>query len=177
MTLDEAIRASRGKEKEAAFFLAKMREVQDCSHHNLAEAEEYFDYYLSAFLSATRSAPQILAEVVGWPQINAVRSSWPEAEQTLERTLREARNLTVHSGRSSATSAIEYVPQSKIRQEPRHPFDGYVIISRPPGVPEVGIGVRKFTIQIDGGDEPAVEACEKYLRLNGRIIDQLGTSP
>src|SRR5262245_30353047 len=130
MNLDEATKASRGKCKEAAFFLAKMREVEGSSHCNLAEAEEHFGYYLSAFLSATRSAPQILAEVVGWPQINTVRGGWPAADQTLEKTLREARNLTVHTGQSSATSAIEYVPQSKIRQEPRHPFDGHVIVRR-----------------------------------------------
>lgn len=177
MTLDEATRAARGKGNEAAFFLVKMREVEGTSLRNLAEAEEHFGYYLSAFLSATRSAQQILAEVVGWDPIKALRCGWPADEQALERTLSEARNLTVHSGRSSATSTIQYFPQSKIRQEPRHPLDGYVIIARPPGVPEVGIGVKKFTIQIVGRDEPAVETCEKYLRLNGRIIDQLGASP
>ena len=55
MTLDEATRASNNKRNEAAFFLAKLREVERDSHHNLGEAEEHFGYYLSAFLSATRS--------------------------------------------------------------------------------------------------------------------------
>jgi len=175
MTLDEATRASRNKRNEGAFFLGKLREVESTSHQNLAEAEEHFGYYLSAFLSATRSVPQILAEVVGWPQIDGVRGGWATGEQSLERALREARNLTVHSGRNTASSTIEYIPQSKVHQEPRSPLDGYVIITRLPGIPEVGIGVRKFTIQTDGSDVPAVEACEKYLRLNGRIIDQVGT--
>jgi hypothetical protein len=177
MTLDEATRASRNKRNEGAFFLGKLREVESTSLHNLAEAEEHFDYYLSAFLSANRSVQQILAEVLGWPQIDAVRRGWPAAEQTLERTLTEARNLTVHSGQSSATSTIHYVPQSKVRQEPRALHEGYIIITHPPGVPEIGIGVKKFTIEIEGSDVPAVEACEKYLRLNRQIIDQLGTSP
>lgn len=175
MTLDKATKAARQKEKEAGFFLAKMREVEATSHSNLAEAEEHFGYYLSAFFSAIRSAPQIFAEVVGWDLINNVRNSWPDDEQNLERTLRKARNLTVHFERSSMTSSIEYVPQSQIAKEPRHPLDGYITITRPPGVPEVKIGKRKFTIRIAGMDVLALEACEKYLQLNVRIIDDLGT--
>lgn len=75
MTIVEAVQAARSKLDEGTFFLQKMREITTSSHHNLAEAEIEFGYYLSAFLSAARSVPQIISKGVGWPAINAVRGS------------------------------------------------------------------------------------------------------
>jgi hypothetical protein len=179
MTLAEAVQASQSKSNEAAFFIGKMREVESSSHHDLTVSEVHFGYYLSAFLSAARSVLQILGDDRGenrWPAINALISSWTPEEQTLERTLTNARDVTVHRGQGVADSTVEMVPESEIPRAPRHPFDGYVIISRPPGIPEPRIGVRTFTILINGKDEQAVSCCLKYLDLINRIIAHFGAS-
>ena len=62
MTLTEALQASRCKVDEAAFFLAKMREVEASSHNNLATADEQFGYYLSGL---SFQPPDLLSRF--WP--------------------------------------------------------------------------------------------------------------
>jgi hypothetical protein len=172
MTLTGAIEAARSKLEEASFFLGKLRQVEAESANNLADAEKHFEFYLSAFLSAGRSVPQILKEAtLDWNPINAVKATWPAHQQSLARTLTGTRNLSVHRVERGADSTIEYIPESQVPRPPRHPFDGHVFFTRPPGVPEPRRGVRRFTIQIDGRDEPATNACNTYLGLMARLVD------
>jgi hypothetical protein len=139
----------------------------------LAEADQHFGCHFSAFLSAA----QVLSKAVGWAGIDAVRITWLEDEQTLYRTFTDARDSTVHEGKRGVDSTIQYVPESELHRGPRHPFDGYAIIRRLPGVPEPRRGVRRFTIRIDGRDEPATAACGKYLGLMGRVVKHFDVSP
>jgi hypothetical protein len=172
MTLVEAIPLARAKFNSATCFLREMREVERFSHHNLAEAQERFDNYLSAFLAEARSVQQILQKAVGWDAIKAVRTAWESDEQSVERTLSEMRNSTVHDGQGAADSTIQYVPRSELPRLPPRPFDPPRSGRRRlPGIPEPRTGVRRFTIRIGDREESAIESCNLYLELSGRIID------
>jgi hypothetical protein len=184
-TIDQAIDAAKDKLSEANYFLGGMREKELWSHENLDEAQRYFQYELSAFLSAARSVPQILAKAVGqslgsekagWKAIDSVKDTWSAAEQKLERTLKVSRNLAVHSGEEVADSSIELVPHSRLPRRPQHAFTGRVMRHGPPGTPEPRRAARRFTIEIDGVCQPALECCRQYLGLMDRIITAIEAS-
>jgi hypothetical protein len=175
MTLAEAIEAAREKTEEAGFFHGKLREIANETHHNLAESERHFGWFLSAFLSASRAAALIIKEVVGQAALTALKVDWTPNELALYDALTEMRNANTHRTGSNADSTIEYVPESELPRSPRHPFDGYVIIRRPPGVAETRVGVKRFAIQIGGESRPAVDCCARYLELNIRITSHFAT--
>jgi hypothetical protein len=169
--LDQAIDAAKDKLGEARYFLGHMEKIEKWSFENLADAERYFGYESNAFLSAARSVLQVLSAGIGfWAPIDAVRSTWNADEQKLERTLTNSRNLNVHYGKEVAESCIESVPHSELPSRPPDPFAGYVFIARLPGTPEPRRGVRRFAIEIDGQDRPAVECCRDYLGLMEHIV-------
>jgi hypothetical protein len=161
---------------EARFFMSKLREVEQESHHNLSDTRLHFKYYLSEFLAAATSVPQVLHEAVGWPPIDAFRKSWPADEQKLERTLKKSRDLSVHYAESSADSTVQCVPESELPRRDAYPLGGSTFSPRPPGVPETRIGVRRFSIKIDGQDRDAMECCQNYLGLIGRLIVAVGAT-
>jgi len=53
------------------------------------------------------------------------------------------------------------------RRDP-HPFDvQQPFISRPPGVPEIRQGVRRFTLEVGGQDLPAIECFSEVPGIDG----------
>jgi len=171
LPLDEAIAGAKAKLDEARFFLGEMAKTEQWSHENLSDAERHFKYYLSGFLSAARSGPQILSEAVDWPQINAIMTGWAADDRELERSLSTLRNLVVHRAQDVAGSTKEYVPVSELPRRPAHPYDPpRSFFHRMPGVPEVRRVVRHFFVEVGGQDRPAVECSRDYLGLMGRLV-------
>lgn len=178
---DEGIVAARGKLEEAGFFLSKMREAE--SHGQLDQAEREFGWYLSAFLAAVRSAPQVISRAEGvirgleegknsWAWCDEAKKEWPPDDLRFFGEMKDLRNIVVHRGTGGADSTIEFVPAWDLPFRRRGREDGYVIIVGPPGDPPPRFGVMKFTLKIGGQSLPAVACAERYLALTGRMVNQ-----
>ena len=173
---DKLISDAREKLEEADFFLRKLRETQ--SAQPSGRDPRQFDWYLSAFLTSTRSGLQILCprEIdAPWKWIKAVMKKWPRPERKVFDRLTRLRNISVHEEPVKPGSQIDFLTEfelsSRYPSRPRHPLEGYVIIGRVPGTTPVRIGVTTFVLDIDGRQVPAVDCSAKYLDLAKRLVD------
>src|SRR5258707_7841597 len=93
MSRDQVIEAAKGKLEEARFFISKMHETETRQH--LGADERQFGWFLSAFLSAARSAPQVISALEyslkgkdkDWIWINEVRNGWDDSQRELYREM------------------------------------------------------------------------------------------
>jgi hypothetical protein len=169
---------------EAAFFLAKPSDAE--AHPHLDEAERQFGYYLSAFLSAARSALQVVSGFEGsskgkdgddWTWAEQAKRGWAADDLELYRALTGLRNLSVHEGKGGADSTVEFVTESELPFRPRGSLDGYVFISQPVGEPPPRFGVKRFVLKIGQTSVPAREGVAKYLGLVRLMLDDYRNAP
>ena len=165
--------AAHYKLDEADFFLSKLQEIT--MDPQIDASGRQFGWYLSAFLSAARSPLQILANVnekAFWIWVDREIKKLTREEQAIYKTLSKFRNLSVHhEGKAEADSTIKFVPEWELSYRPRSPFQGFVFSPQLPGIPSPKIGIRKFTIKIDGKVKPALECCSKYRQIVGQLVE------
>jgi hypothetical protein len=162
--LNMSKQAAQGKVDEAAFFLRKLWEVDG---QRLEEDELQFGHYLSAFLTAARSAIMILNDQK-W--VNRETKGWSPDEQELYRVMTKTRNLSVHEGKGKAKGTIEFVPEWELPRRSRHAREGYAYITPLPGIPPTRIGVMSFTLRIENQSLSAVKCGREYLELVKRLV-------
>lgn len=174
---DEMISAARSKIEESSFFLSKLREVADSSQSS--EHIRHFGYYLSAFLSAARSAVQVLCQkgfTSAWTWTEPLIQSWSQRERTLHREVIDYRDMSVHVRPVEPGTQVEFMPlpnvlsRSRTRSGMSH--SGAVFLTGLPSTPLPAVGLLRFFLEVDGKDEPAIECCESYLELVTRLVDE-----
>ncbi len=184
MTREEALSAARGKVEEAEFFLSKMRETE-APRRGLPANDHEFGWYLSAFLSAARSAHQVVAAHEGqrkgltrrggtakddWGWADIAKGEWFEDDRAFYRTMKNLRDLNVHRAEGGADSAIELVSPMELPRRESDFFEAMPQAFHHPLWPTVKVPVRKFTLTIDTKPLPALEVAAKYLELVKAMI-------
>src|SRR2546426_3543630 len=132
------------KLREARFFLSAMSAAAKSTRLD----EENFEFFLSAFLSAARSVPDVM-RVEGKKQYKGWYRRWEanlsEGERNLWRFINNQRIATVHREGVEVQTEIEFVPITRVEFRGRHPAYG-IGWFMPPGVslPQIGRAVHYF---------------------------------
>jgi hypothetical protein len=153
------------KLREANFFLTKMSD-----HERLAfNDKEPFDFYLSAFLSATRTVDYRLRKEQS--AYKAWREAWDAdlvaADKTLIKFMIDDRNVEVHESGSTRTIKTE----NRQLGAGTHQFaSGTFTVSGPDA--SVTLQTPTYSFTIAEVDRRAVEACTEYLAILRRMVDQ-----
>jgi len=161
------------KLREAKFFLDKM-----IDHEQRAFGErEPFDFYLSAFLGATRTVDYRLRHEQG-ATYKPWRTKWDAnltpAQQTLIKFMVDDRNVEVHgsgSGRGQKTDEIEVRDSYSDKSGTLQVFSVPAPLT---GIAEPPAKIYKpaYSFTIDGNDRKATEACREYIDLLAQMVDQ-----
>ena len=155
------------KLREAIFFLKKMVE-----HEKLLFADkEIFDFYLSAFLSATRTVDYRLRheQAALYP---IWRKAWDKtltpAMEHLMKFLVDDRNVEVHARGSVRMEKVEKIPIGN------NYFDGSgkVTCVTPIGYPPAMVHKPAYFFTIDGTEQKARDACAAYLSLLRGMVEK-----
>ena len=153
------------KLREAAFFLGKM----EARHREAFGDREEFDFYLSAFLCATRSIDYRLRHEQG-STYEKFRESWDGTLTTDKRQLAkfmvDDRNLEVHESGSARAEGEERIPIPDSYSDP----SGTVTVFAPPGTPPAEVIKPDYFFIVDGKQVPVLELSRTYLSLLDRLV-------
>jgi hypothetical protein len=163
---------ARKKIAEAAFFLDKMTEEE---HRVGGDVREPFDYYLSAFLSASMSVRgefHYRQNRVRNEAIKAWRTQWennlsPEGK-SIYKFMRENRVAEIHDTGSSRSVAQEGIELGI--GEHRLPGGMHAVFG-PPGTTAV-IKTNVYNFTVAGVKRKVTEACAAYLELLRQMVAQ-----
>lgn len=131
---------------------------------------EPFDFYLSAFLSASRSIDYRLRH-----QQSAIYPAWRNSwdanlaagDDQLIKFLCGDRGHEVHKSGSGRTATLEY---SAIPGNTYSDSSGVLTVFAPPGTPPATIGKPAYYFMIGGANIRVTEACTEYLTLLDRMV-------
>ncbi len=161
------------KLREARFFLDHMR-VQE---GRAAGDREVYDFFLSAFLSASRSVLLRLEEARGpfakvflpWRKTVWGRGL-PRPERKAANRLVEffatERNLEVHRGGARRVERETSIPVHSSYSD----RSGNYFVYSPPDAPPAELIVPEYYVTIRGVERKATEACAEYLGLLDRMV-------
>ncbi len=160
------------KIEEARFFLRHMMEEE----RRISGDKKPFDYYLSAYLSATMSVRGSFY-VLQNPERDRVVKCWREAwesnltqdEWKLYDYMREDRVAEVHktgSRRSVAQKGVEFPVGTY------DTGDSIITVSGSPSVPPLVINKQVYNFTIDGAERKVTDAGAAYLALLERMVAQ-----
>lgn len=157
--------AADKKLREAAFFVAKLRESDGAP--NLAA--EAFDFYLSAFLSAARSVTFVI-QAEHKPIYDAWFPVWLgnllSAERELMDLIKDERNLALKTGATSRGQTHGTRPAIEVLSTQRAPFVWDT---------EATIDIARHYFVMGGVERPAVELCSECLALLQRLMAEFRT--
>jgi hypothetical protein len=153
---------------EAQFFLDKLTAQEP----RIIGDKEPFDYYLSAFLNATRTVDYRLRHEQG-AAYKPWRKAWDvrlDPQQSgLMKFIDSDRNEEVHDSGSSRNVGKEDV---KFPIGTHHVDGGILTIGGPPGM-EPAVAYRPtYNFTIDGTDRKVTEACAAHLALLRRMVTE-----
>jgi hypothetical protein len=163
-------RASTQKNSRGTFFSRQ----DDRARARIIGDKEPFDYYLSAFLNASRTVDYRLRHEQG-ATYTPWRTAWdarPAPEQCgLVKFISADRNVEVHASGSNRNVAQEGVELGI----GTHNIDGGVLTIDGPifGMESVGVCYRPtYSFIIDGTERKVTEACATHLALLQRMVAQ-----
>ena len=131
---------------------------------------EPFDFFLSAFLSASRSIDYRLRH-----EQSAIypvwRDSWNAAlapnDDQLMKYMADDRALEVHRSGSGRSASLEY---SAMQGNTYSDNSGVLTVFAPPETPPATIGKPAYYFTINGANKRVTEACTEYLTLLDRMV-------
>jgi hypothetical protein len=174
------VEATEKKLREAAFFLDKMEEEERRSVGD----REPFDFYLSAFLSATMTVRKSYHYRQGRntnkediKKLNQAVTAWRKTwEKNLTRPQKSVysflgrdRNAEVHGAGSRRAMEEE---RTQIIGDTHSDDSGTTYISSAPGTPPGEIIKPSYKFRIRGKDRSAVEVCAEYLTLLNEMLQK-----
>src|SRR5712692_1866886 len=156
---------AKKKLREAEFFLGHLRTAWPTA--NLAD--ESFDFYLSAFLSAARSVTWVL-QAEHKSAYDAWFPRWGDAlsgdDKALLQFLKNERNDVLKTGMTSRDATTE----------PMHAFE-FMATTSPDHVepwsfdPEAMIDINHYSFNVAGNKRPAIDVCSDGVRVLQRLLD------
>ena len=174
------------KLREAKFFLHRLLEKAKAV---IIHDSEEFGFYLSAFLNAGYSVPEVLrtenSQSAQSKREKNQRKKWYQkwlqdwekeltpTESELWEFADDQRGREVHRKGAEVKPNIEDVPLSEIPVENRdHPAYG-VHVSGPPekfSTPPPKIGLRVYYFELAGAHEKTTKICRRYLELLEKLV-------
>jgi len=155
-----SIERAEKKLREAEFFLTKM-----CEHSQKAFGDkEPIDFFLSAFLSASKTVDYMLNRAHGPDYQNwRARSEGglAPAKASLHRFFADDRDLEIHRDGSSRTADSRAVTVANEYSD----ASGTLQVFAPPGTPAATLEVPHYWFEVDGARREAGEVCTEYLEL------------
>jgi hypothetical protein len=156
----------RKKLREARFFLAKMVERERMAFGD----HEEFDFYLSAFLSATRSVDYRLRHEQG-ATYKTFHAGWKTnlstGEQQVMKFLVDDRNCEVHASGSTRDEEESRVPVGNFYRD----RSGMVSAASPLGTPPTEIIKPDYYFTVGEQRVRAVDYCRTYIELLERMVE------
>lgn len=161
------------KVREARFFLGKMCERAQMAFGN----HEEFDFYLSAFLSASRCIDYRLRHEQGSTYSTFYilwEASLPPDNQRLLKFMVDDRNLEVHQSGSRRAEQLSSIPVHHQYQDK----SGKVTVSAPPALAQPPTTILKpaYSFTVNGQQEEVTKVCRKYLDLLARLVQDFENS-
>ncbi len=161
------------KLRESRFFLSKMSERAQMAFGD----KEEFDFYLSAFLCASRSVDYRLRHEAGdaYQQFYATwEANLVPDEQRILKFMVDDRNLEVHESGSRRAEQSDAIPVYSEYQDK----SGKVTVSAPLGLsgPPAEILKPIYYFEVDGRQEEVLTVCEKYLDLLEGLVKDFENS-
>jgi hypothetical protein len=158
------------KLREAQFFLSKMSEQE----HLAFGDREPFDFYLSAFLNATRTVDYRLRHEL--PSIYpAWRDAWDAGlaptEKSLIKFMIDDRIVEVHQSVSRRDMKAKDINVGNFYSDK----SGTLFVSGPPDMPGAIIQRPAYSFTIAGIERKATEVCDEYLALLVRMVEKFKT--
>jgi len=162
--------ATRLKLAEAEFFYRKLTNA----HGRIVSGEpEAFGFYLSAFLSASRSVTLVL-QAERKAQYDTCFKNWkdalPKEQQDLLTQFNEQRVATIHKKGAAVTSKVEEISLSEfflaVAKEGAH-IEISGGIPGTPAPPQYRTGHRLI---FNGTELDAVQACGQYVALLSQLV-------
>jgi hypothetical protein len=159
------------KLRECEFFLNHMRE-----HERLAFGDrEPFDFYLSAFLNASRSVDYRLCHEnkARYPEW---RKAWngklSAGQRELIKFFVDDRNVEVHESGSSRIAKNEDINIGNFYSD----SSGTLMVSGPPGMTGATIQRPAYFVTINASERKATDACTEYLSLLHQMVGDFRAS-
>jgi hypothetical protein len=164
------------KLREADFFLGKMREQESRAFGD----KEPFDFFLSAFLSATRTVDYRLRheQKAIYPKWRAAwNASLSPGQNALIKYMVDDRNVEVHESGSGRSLKSEEIPISgsttySDKSGTLHVFAPPRALMPDKAGPDVVISKPSYHFTIGGTERSATEACAEYLSLLSGMVGQ-----
>lgn len=154
------------KLREATFFLACLRKAEGTSRLD----DESFDFYLSAFLSASRSFTFALQ----YEQKEAYDQTFPSwlasltpEEQDVLSLLKDQRNDALKRGTTDREKDVVFVPMWIL---PSTQSANRPLLLPWAGDRDATIGVARYRIEVAGVQRPVLEVCSQGLALLERFM-------
>jgi hypothetical protein len=165
---------SQEKLAEAYFFLGKLKESDDDDRLDRPD----FGYYLSAFLSAAASVIEVLKKTHN-PGFRKLFGEWlaglSEQERRLHELMAGQRIASIHRATIDLESKVQHVDAFKLATlRARETNRAFMFFT--PNIWDEGasVGIRRHYVTVHGSETVAVGACEAYLRMLGRLLDERG---
>jgi hypothetical protein len=160
------------KLREAWFFYWRLTKVESGP-----QAEEHFDYHLSAFLNAARSAVYKVRFALGsWDAINAWKATRSADDQAFFASMTDLRNTEVHNEGATISREQEAVPMSATFDE--HTAARLAAIIASGILSETKVYVDRHYVDLEAERVQAVPACDRFVTLVEdllRYVDALTT--
>lgn len=159
------INATQKKLREALFFL---RQLFNESEKVVRNEPEAFQFYLSAFLSATRSVTFAL-QYEEKDKYDAWFPRWlrnrNEEDHKLFEFLKTQRNVEQKQGGTKVNVFWEYIPVIEVRTDNRGHLSYGFHWFEPPGTPPPRVGLSVHYFELAGDEREVTAACKRYVDI------------
>jgi hypothetical protein len=156
-----SVERAEKKLREANFFLTAMRERLQRA---IGDREE-IDFYLSAFLGASKPVDYMLRRAHGHGAgYKNWRARWEGSlgpERALLSFFASDRDLEIHSDGSRRTADTRSVEISNEYSD----ASGRMQVTAPPGSPPATLTFPHYWFEVNGARREAIEVCAEYLNL------------
>jgi hypothetical protein len=183
------------KIREANFFLGHLIQYSQRfpSGRVVADNQEEFAYYLSAFLSAAYSILEVLMVEVGRDRLKEYRTwyrKWLSGRTNAERRLlpparsrggrdrkssegfiADQRHAEVHNKGAKARAAWTMIPITRLRQNVQHHPAHMFFWPGPSDADPPRVGLNVYYFDIDDHEAEAVQVCTQHLELLKALVD------
>jgi hypothetical protein len=155
------------KAREARFFLTKMSEQERLAFGD----KEPFDFFLSAFLSATRTIDNRLRheqceKYLDWRKVWDEKLTRPE--KSIIKFMIDDRNIEVHEGGSRRNPTTGDINVGNFYSDQ----SGSLFISGPPSMSGATIQRPAYSFTIAELERKVTTVCAEYLALLERMVEE-----
>jgi hypothetical protein len=163
------------KLREAEFFLGKMQDEE----RERFGPKEPFEFYLSAFLTASKSVVEVFEYLIKTERADANRQwykGWKTkrgADEHLSnfvKCMADKRDAEVH--RKGAGHRVKIEQREFPNTHLERSVGAFTLVGAPHGVPLGHYDVNRYYLTVNGSEQLVLEACAKYVEFRRRLVTE-----